>query len=277
MNVAKRLNKPEYIFRPTQVIRRMRSRSHGVVTARLAWGDEITVDGSQMIGATVLRQGVYDLAVTEVLCRLTDPGETALDIGAHLGVMTSLFAHRVGPEGAVFAFEPNPETYRHLASNAVRWGPHVHPENVGLSDHAGQATLHLPAAHHHNDSMASFIETEGSQSVSVRVVRLDDIAPDAQIAKIDVEGAEPAVLRGAQRILANLRDFVFEGSATGEIGGELRSRGFAVFAIEKHFRGVVLKTEHRRTSYEPLNGLATRDPERARDRFMKRGWQSLHR
>ena len=61
-----------------------------------------------------------DLAVSEALWRLLDPGALALDVGANIGFMTNLMAWRSGPCGRVLAFEPHPEVFRSLAENVER-------------------------------------------------------------------------------------------------------------------------------------------------------------
>ena len=63
----------------------------------------------ETIGRAILRLGVYDLCVSESICRLLDPGESAIDVGANLGYMTSLMAAKAGKCGSVESFEPHPD------------------------------------------------------------------------------------------------------------------------------------------------------------------------
>ncbi len=76
---------PEYLLRPTQILRRLAFRPHADAVLTLPWNCTITASSAEDIGRAIATQGVYDLPVTEALLRLTDPGETALDIGANIG------------------------------------------------------------------------------------------------------------------------------------------------------------------------------------------------
>ncbi len=53
------------------------------------------------VGRSLWRLGVYDLVTCELCWRLLDPGETAVDVGANIGVVTGLLARRAGPAGEV--------------------------------------------------------------------------------------------------------------------------------------------------------------------------------
>src|SRR5205823_1974821 len=90
--------KPEYVYRPRQLVRRLldgRRVPGSFIDAPLPWGASIRVRTGDAIGDAVLQLGVLDLAVTEVFLRLAEAGETAIDAGANVGYMTALLAHRV--------------------------------------------------------------------------------------------------------------------------------------------------------------------------------------
>src|SRR5207302_5965996 len=73
------------------------------------------------LGNAVARTGVYDLIVSETLARLADPGETCIDAGANVGVMSNLLAHAVGSTGRVVCFEPHPLIAATLRRNVALW------------------------------------------------------------------------------------------------------------------------------------------------------------
>ena len=283
MRVRRLVDKPEYLYRPSQIVRRLYVAAHpprGPTLARLAWGREITVDPRQMIGAAVLRQGLYDIVVVEALWRLVVPGETVVDLGAHIGVMTSVLATRVGPSGTVHAFEPHPTTIELLKRNTKRWNCDativVHGQAV--SDHNGSADLTLPDPSHRNDSMSSLIEKHGRATVRVHTVRLDDAITDQPtVVKLDVEGSEAAVIAGGRRVFAGARDVVAEGELRSPVAAELEGLGFTVFQLTRCARRPLLAAagDHVRRGYEPQNLLATRDPSRARERFAAARWGCL--
>ncbi|MDB9459528.1 FkbM family methyltransferase [Dolichospermum circinale CS-545/17] len=88
------------------------------------------------------------MSLTEVLWRLINPGETALDIGANIGYMTSIMAKRVGKTGKVFCFEPNLEVYAELCENINNWQQNlgvnnINAQQIALSNHAGSGVLNL--------------------------------------------------------------------------------------------------------------------------------------
>lgn len=135
------------------------------------------------------------------------PGQVVYDVGANAGFYTLLAARRVGGQGNVVAFEPLPRNLhylcRHLALNRERA---VRVVDAAVADRDGTAMLD-PGPH---PSMAS-LDVGGS--VQVRTVRLDTLVaeglPPPDVIKIDVEGAECQVLRGAQEVLVTHRPVVF--------------------------------------------------------------------
>jgi FkbM family methyltransferase len=140
-------------------------------------------------------------------------GDLVVDIGANWGFFTYHLARLVGRTGRVHAIEPDPA---HLASlRAIQRGrPQVTIHPVGLSDREDAAELHVPVlAGERLGALASLAipaERAGLQHdhVPVRLTRLDALLPaDAPVAfvKCDVEGHEPAVLRGAEAILGRRR------------------------------------------------------------------------
>ncbi|NKB51939.1 MAG: FkbM family methyltransferase [Rhizobiaceae bacterium] len=125
-----------------------------------------------------------------------------LDIGANIGNHALVFADHFD---RVEAFEVNPRTFKLLSFNA-ELNEAIHPHNIGVSDSKGemigQGTMR---------NMASFSLEPGwtpevNQSMTVEVDRLDDMLTDEQqsqvdFVKIDIEGHEPAALRGAADFL----------------------------------------------------------------------------
>jgi FkbM family methyltransferase len=66
--------------------------------------------------------------------------ETVLDIGANIGYLTVLMAHKVGPAGRVIAFEPVPSVYARLCENLeLNDLHHVQAERLAVADGEGQS------------------------------------------------------------------------------------------------------------------------------------------
>lgn len=142
-------------------------------------------------------------AVIPFLEHLVQPGDTVLDIGARWGTYTLLLAGRCGPNGRVYAFEPNPEHRAALASLA-RKARNLDVRMVAVSDETGKAILHIPLEDGRQaDGLASLAEPRDPyRSVEIERLLIDDLdLPRVNVLKIDVEGHELAVLRGAQATL----------------------------------------------------------------------------
>ncbi len=130
---------------------------------------------------------------------------TAVDVGANAGVYTYQMSRHFE---CVFAFEANPAVTAHLRA----WRPaNVHLVHEGLSDAAGEAVLRIPVQ---NDRELTGWASFGSIPVSaeryiekrVPVASLDSYELErVALLKIDVEGHEVEVLRGAERTIASWR------------------------------------------------------------------------
>src|SRR6185295_2277040 len=115
--------KPHYLYRPVQLLRRIArglARPGAREIVALPWGLDLIVDPREAIGSALWHLGVFDLALTETLWRLLEPGDLALDVGANIGYTTGLMALRVGSTGRVLAFEPHPAVHAQLVANAER-------------------------------------------------------------------------------------------------------------------------------------------------------------
>lgn len=245
----------------------------------------------ELISNSIRRKGIYDLVTAEVIYRLLDPGAHAIDAGAHVGLMSVIMALRVGADGQVHSFEPHPAVYAKLSANADRLNHALGSEvirarNTALSDSARQAPLFLPPDWMANTGVArldSAARNSASVPVMVECRTLDDavMSPTPELMKIDVEGHEQAVLQGAARTLAKLRDIVFEdfGSYPAPVMSLLEHNGFRIFALYRTLHHPVLVGPHRPGMPKDAdpNYLATRDPERARARLASPGWNVLRR
>jgi FkbM family methyltransferase len=296
--VDRRLNQPYYLFRPSQVVRRatlgLRRGHRGEYDQIISpWGLPLTFRVNEKTGLSYARRGIFDLPVCEVLWRLLEPGELAVDVGANIGQMTSAMASAVGAEGRVIAFEPHPELFRHLAENADRWNRaeeagSIEPRNLGASSATGVAELGEGEGFGWNTGTASMQDGPGAYVTSIRVpVRtLDQELGDAAVGvlKVDVEGHELEVLRGAERLLSEkrIRDVVFEDfdDPPTPVTSLLESFGYSVFSLDQAVLGPTVgpaMAGSARRSRDDPSYLATVDPDRALERLKARGWGVLGR
>jgi FkbM family methyltransferase len=136
-------------------------------------------------------------------------GAVVVDVGASFGLFSYHLARLVGRTGTVYSFEPHPSN-RVVLEKLAKARPAVRFRPVAISDEPGSAEMRVPVfGGRHVTAQSSlangFGDLEGVavQSVSVPTVRLDDELGDRPIdfIKIDVEGHEIAVLKGASGIL----------------------------------------------------------------------------
>jgi len=136
------------------------------------------------------------------------PGMAVFDIGANVGFYTLLASVLVGPSGRVVAFEPLPRNLGFLHGHVSRnRRDNVRIIEAAVAEVPGEATFEDVA----HGSMAR-LSTRGS--IRVKVVALDDLTdrgeiPEPQMMKIDVEGAEIEVLKGATRLIQRARPTLF--------------------------------------------------------------------
>lgn len=145
-------------------------------------------------------QGVWEADVMKLLARTLRPGSTFVDVGANVGFHSILAAQLVGPEGTVVAVEASPWTLELLRANVWRHGAGVRVVAAAASDVAGTVRLELDP---HHRSGARLTEGDAAGAVEVEAAPLDELVPDGavDVLKVDVEGAEPLVFRGAHGVL----------------------------------------------------------------------------
>ena len=175
--------------------------------ARLAGGGRLRLRRGEAIGYEILLHGAFEAAESRYLFSRARTGTTAIDVGASVGLFTVPLARAVGPAGRVVAIEPDSENIARLEANLhLNRLQNVLVERVAAGDGDGEIELHMandPAFH---STVAVHAGREVGHALRVPVARLDTIwmrlgRPAVSAIKIDVEGAELAVLRGAETLL----------------------------------------------------------------------------
>ncbi len=186
-----------------------------IVIKPLADGTRLFVDLSDhVIGRPIVRDAYEQ---SEVRCALgvLRAGDVAVDIGAHIGFFTIQLARAVGATGHVYAFEPLERNAKLLAQSIAENGfsNRITLERHAVSDRDGEATFLF--AERSINSGGGFLGNRdgapgGVSSRQVRTVRLDGYAihKPIRLIKLDVEGAEPAVIAGASALIARDRPFI---------------------------------------------------------------------
>lgn len=146
---------------------------------------------------------MYEPGTTKVIKSLLKPGMSAVDVGAHIGYYSRLFARLVGERGRVYAFEPNPKTFAILVANTKVF-PNVTRFNMAVLDEEKEITLYQSVNSATDSVWAASVRGGPSGSFVVNAVALDDILTNVRVhlVKIDVEGSELEVLCGMQSVLS---------------------------------------------------------------------------
>ena len=137
---------------------------------------------------------------------LVRPGDVVADIGANKGAYLYWLRQAVGASGKVFAFEPQPKLAGYLreACSRLNWS-NVQVNEVALSDTVGTAQLHVPGEGESPEaSLENSIANVSGRTYECRIDTLDNQLKGAgrvSFLKIDVEGHELTMFRGAQKIL----------------------------------------------------------------------------
>ena len=153
-------------------------------------------------------RGTPEPGMTRAFEAAVRPGMTVVDVGAHIGIYTLSAARLAGPGGKVFSFEPAPRSFQLLRDNVQVNGllesGRIVLDGRAVSDRSGPAALHLYA----NDSGHNSFYPDGrpAETIHVETVALDEALPPGarvDVVKMDAEGAEPLILRGMRRVIAD--------------------------------------------------------------------------
>jgi FkbM family methyltransferase len=193
------------------------------------------------------------------LDQLLQPGAVCCDVGAAFGLYTLAFADRVGETGRVHSFEPLPGPNAVLRRVVRLAGAsNVRVPRCALGVTPREATMSLPKRHglpvhgrafvaDRADGLGSNSEFDGETRLRVPITTLDRVVdtldlPRLDLIKVDVEGAEPSVLAGAERTLRRFRPHVmleiesrhlerFRTDPVAVVAG-MRDRGYAMAVLE---------------------------------------------
>lgn len=190
----------------------------GLIMRRSVHNYYVTLVGNDLsVTPEFVRNGYYELSDEIFVIRNLRPGDYFVDVGANVGIYTLLAARNVGDFGRVIAFEPNPQLADLIEQSAVANWTHnrIRVERAGVAEKAGKLKLQFS-----NNSLggASFVNLSSDigfqdvtrslagdlKEVQANVISLDQyfiIPHQIKFLKIDAEGFEANVLRGARRLI----------------------------------------------------------------------------
>jgi len=188
--------------------------------------------------------GRVDPSLFNAAHELVRPGDTVWDVGANVGLFTFAAAALTGRAGKVLALEPD-VWLTGLLHRTISRDPHswagVDVLAVAASDRVGLCHLKIAARGRSSNYLGEGNSQSGGSRAaqSVLSVTLDwllSIYSPPDVLKIDVEGAEGLVLKGAARLLAEVRPRILcevSGSNSEEVTGLLRASGYALYDADQ--------------------------------------------
>ncbi len=238
----------------------------GRVLLKTRNGFKMYVDGRDIsIAPHLILDGVWEEWTEAALLTMIKPGMTIVEAGANVGYFTLVMAKAAGQTGGVHTFECDPDLATLARDNVEINGLHRTARVVekALGGKPARVTFYRTDRHRGGGSIVAGLEqiphnpTDHRVPLDVEMTTLDDycaassIVPD--LIKLDAEGAEPAILRGAAKLLASSRAltivmeffprFVREaGDDPASVLQSLQSRRFELNAIDERHRRIVPAT-----------------------------------
>lgn len=243
----------------------------GKAVCRLLTRYKVYVDTADVtIGAHLLLEGYWEMWLTRFIAGAVRPGEVAADVGANLGYYSLLLADLVGPEGRVYAVEPNPDVSallkRSILLNGFAGRTRIVEAAAGAAD-GGTATLWVPDQSPGGASVLEAAPMLPGKAHEVAVASLDSmLAAENRVdfIKIDAEGSEERIVAGMRRVLLAHRPRVvleFNPRWYENAAGFLDALG-ALYGSLNHIdhRGLPVPAEPQRLLAEATEWLLYLDP-----------------
>ena len=198
------------------------------------------------------RGQAYEHETSLFFMKVLRPGDRVIDVGANAGYFTMLAAFRVGPSGRVLSCEPTPHNAAQVRANARANGyDQIRLEEVAVTDAPGTVVFRHNGATDSNGAIAvtpPSTDGPGTGRFTATADSLDRLAERhgmerVRLLKIDTEGHETAVFRGAERLLRegrvdfivaelNLPGLTVNGSSQEELRALLLAHGHHAFLLD---------------------------------------------
>lgn len=178
------------------------------------WRVEVQIDSDL---APRIARGAYETDHEQALASLVRRGDSCIDVGANIGLISLELARLTGLTGTVLSFEPEPTAFRILLANLARNAVSpVRSFNLAASDKVGVSTLQSPAGRAEYATLASLVHPSAHAgkrvSIQVMVDSLDRVAlpllNDCRLLKLDTEGHELHVLMGSALLISRWRPHI---------------------------------------------------------------------
>ncbi len=212
------------------------------------FGARMVCDPRDLIQRMILYFGIWEPDVSCAIEAALSGGDVFVDVGANIGYDSLLAARKVGATGRVVAIEASARTLSMLEGNlALNGARNVRAVRVAVADKPGKLELYEPDAG--NIGRATVLASRGGERLETvdalplaAILSPDEIAR-LRLIKMDIEGAEPAVLRSIIAELARFpaaMEIIVEASPQDdpqwqEIFAAFKARGFSAYEIENSY------------------------------------------
>ena len=163
------------------------------------------------IGKAVEKYGEFSESEVRLFRQICQPGDVVVEVGANIGTHTVALAGIVGERGLVYAFEPQPIVFYTLCANvAINSLSNVHCLNMAAG--ATEGFVLIPDIRYDLPGNYGGVEIDKfKQGNKIRRVRLDNSidVPSLKLLKIDVEGMESEVIRGAKKLITRHKPMLY--------------------------------------------------------------------
>jgi len=203
---------------------------------------------NDLIGLYLSLHGEFAEPEVELLSSLIHPGDTVIDVGANIGTLAVPLAGRLGPRGTMLCFEPQRYIHQMLCANLVMNGAtNAFAFQVALDEKPGSVDFSEPDYRAGGNFGA--VSLVSSETLPPRAAPFDGLAPgrisclrldDAVIGlsglrliKVDVEGMEAAVLRGAASLIGRFRPIIYcemnRADTAPDLAATIRRFGYDIY------------------------------------------------
>ncbi|MCW3123116.1 MAG: methyltransferase, FkbM family domain protein [Flavipsychrobacter sp.] len=173
------------------------------------------INTKDLIGWKIFFTGEYERGTNRVLEQYVKEGDIVIEAGANLGSETVLLSKMVG-KGRVYGFEPNPYTFDRLKTNvAINELTNVEVFDIAMGEKNGSISFNIYPKNFCNAGMSSkYMETPLTRKITVQQQTLDSFVKAHNISKVDflkmdIQGAEMDLLKGAGETMAKYKPKVF--------------------------------------------------------------------
>lgn len=214
----------------------------------------------------------FEAVLRQIYETILKPGDVAIDVGAHIGSHTFPMAVAVGPKGRVYAFEPIPSCYKHIAKSLnhefcdYRKCVKLFRDAIGADNTRSEFVVEVDAPAYSGLQTRTYEASTALKRIPIKVRKLDTIFLESffnrlrrlNYIKVDAEGGEYHIFQGAQELLDRFRPLVtFEfgansiveyNIATSDMGEFWFARDYTLYDINgRPMESVAMFSESART------------------------------